>query len=97
MRRFATFIFVLIILAAAAGSTTAQSIYVTIDNAPVRFTGTQPMVVQGRVLVPLRGVLEQMGAFVGWDSPPAPCSRKKAGRMSSLPSAPDRPLSTDER
>ena len=43
MRRFATFIFVLIILAAAAGSTTAQSIYVTIDNAPVRFTGTQPM------------------------------------------------------
>ncbi|MCX6343875.1 MAG: copper amine oxidase N-terminal domain-containing protein [Armatimonadetes bacterium] len=67
MRRFGIFIFVFTLLAAAIGPIMAQSINVTINGAPVRFTGTQPMVVQGRALVPLRGVLEQMGAFVGWD------------------------------
>ncbi|MHB1462835.1 MAG: copper amine oxidase N-terminal domain-containing protein [Armatimonadota bacterium] len=52
----------------AAASVMPQSLNVTIDGTPVRFVGTQPMAVQGRVMVPLRGVLEQMGAFVGWDA-----------------------------
>ncbi len=79
MRRLATFIFVLTLLAAAVGPTMAQSVRVTIDGAPVRFTGTQPMVVQGRVLVPLRGVLEQMGAFVGWDPATRTVFAQKSG------------------
>ncbi len=52
----------------AAASAMPQALNVTIDGTPVRFIGTQPMAVQGRVMVPLRGVLEQMGAFVGWDA-----------------------------
>lgn len=79
MRRFGTLIFVLILLAAAAGSIMAQSLNVTINGDPVRFTGTQPMVVRGRVMVPLRGVLEQMGAFVGWDPATRTVFAQKSG------------------
>lgn len=56
------------LLILAAASVMSQSINVTIDSNPVRFVGTQPMSIQGRVMVPLRGVLEKMGAFVGWDA-----------------------------
>lgn len=42
---------------------------VTVDNAPVPFTGQQPVDDQGHVLVPLRGVFEKMGAKVGYDAP----------------------------
>ena len=44
----------------------SQAINVTVDGEAVQFEGTRPMSVSGRVLVPLRGVLEKMGALVGW-------------------------------
>ena len=51
------------------GSATAQAqrINVQVNNNPVSFRDTQPQEVGGRVMVPLRGVLEQMGAFVEWN------------------------------
>jgi len=45
----------------------AQAIQVQVDGQYVNFVGTQPQYVNGRVLVPLRGVFEQMGANVDWD------------------------------
>lgn len=50
----------------AAAITTAQQIQVQVDGQPVYFTNTQPQYLNGRVLVPLRGVFEQMGATVLW-------------------------------
>jgi hypothetical protein len=44
----------------------AQSIRVIIDGSPV-FFDQSPAVIGGRVLVPLRGVFERLGAFVQWD------------------------------
>jgi hypothetical protein len=44
----------------------AQNIRVSVNGDPVRFTGMGPQQVQGRVLVPLRGVLEKLGAYVDW-------------------------------
>ena len=85
MRRFMAFIFVFTLLAAAVGPIMAQSVNLTINGAPVRFTGTQPMVVRGRVMVPLRGVLEQMGAFVGWDSVTRTVFAQKSGTDVQLP------------
>jgi len=41
-------------------------IAVTINGQPVPFNDTAPRQVNGRVLVPLRGVFEQMGAYVHW-------------------------------
>ena len=52
---------------AAAALAAAQNIGVTVDGRPVLFTGTQPTMVNDSVLVPLRGVFEQMGAQVLWD------------------------------
>ncbi len=44
----------------------AQNINVKVNGEFVRFDGIGPQQVQGRVLVPLRGVLEKLGAYVDW-------------------------------
>jgi hypothetical protein len=44
----------------------AQTIRVIVDGQPVRFD-QPPITIGGRVLVPLRGVFERLGAFVEWD------------------------------
>src|SRR5688572_20664110 len=51
-------------LLCAAVAAVAQGISVTVDGRPVVFQGQGPVSVSGRVLVPLRGVLEAMGAYV---------------------------------
>lgn len=45
----------------------AQTIRVTVNGDPVNFVGTGPQMIGGRVLVPLRGVMEKLGAQVGYD------------------------------
>ena len=42
---------------------------VVVNDRPVEFTGQQPVIVDGRTLVPVRGVFEQLGFDVGWDGP----------------------------
>ncbi|RYG42021.1 copper amine oxidase N-terminal domain-containing protein, partial [bacterium] len=56
-------------LASMALATTgaAQSIRVTVNGEPVAFSGAGPRSVGGRILVPLRGVMEKLGAYVGYD------------------------------
>ena len=66
----------LITLAAIVAATTAaygqiaeppvNNITVVINNAPVTFQGAPPQQVNGSVLVPLRGVFEQLGASVNY-------------------------------
>jgi len=43
-------------------------IKVNVNGSPVNFPTTGPQKIGGRVLVPLRGVMEKIGAFVGWDA-----------------------------
>jgi hypothetical protein len=40
---------------------------VTIDGQPLPFTDSQPIIEEGRTLVPLRAIFEAMGASVGWN------------------------------
>ncbi|RYG36710.1 copper amine oxidase N-terminal domain-containing protein [bacterium] len=56
-------------LATVALATTgaAQTIRVTVNGDPVVFNGVGPQSVGGRILVPLRGVMEKLGAYVGFD------------------------------
>lgn len=55
-------------VAMIAGVAGAQGINVTVDGQTVPFNnGMGPKSVNGRVLVPLRGVFEQMGAYVQWN------------------------------
>ncbi len=50
-----------------AGSALAQDIGVKVDGEEVPFPNQAPIIKNQRVLVPLRGVFEEMGASVSWD------------------------------
>jgi hypothetical protein len=52
---------------AAVAVANAQDIGVTVDGRPVHFEGQRPIMVNNSVLVPLRGVFEDMGAQVLWN------------------------------
>ena len=45
----------------------ANEITVTVDGTPVEFEGQGPAIVDGRTLVPVRGVFEALGFDVDWD------------------------------
>jgi len=47
---------------------TNTAISVTIDGHPVSFDGHPPIIVDGRMLVPTRGVFEHLGFEVSWNS-----------------------------
>ena len=55
------------LLVACASAASAQRIYTTVDGRTVVFPDVEPMMMNGRVMVPLRGVFEHMGATVGWE------------------------------
>jgi uncharacterized protein YkwD len=45
----------------------AKEITVKINDVPVVFRGQQPLIIEGRTFVPVRGVFEHMGFKVHWD------------------------------
>jgi hypothetical protein len=72
------------VLAIAAGAilpglVAAQQINVVVNGEPVMFEGVGPQQVGGRVLVPLRGVMEKMGAYVGWEQSTRTVTANKSG------------------
>jgi hypothetical protein len=54
------------IVAAATGAF-GQNITVVVNGQPVEFANQPPIMLNDRVLVPLRGVFEDLGARVEWD------------------------------
>ena len=44
-----------------------SNVIVRINNNVVSFRDVQPQIINGRVMIPLRGVFEELGCFVGWD------------------------------
>lgn len=66
--------FISVFLTAAAAAAFGSSVYaadsaitVKLDNEPVSFESQQPVIVEGRTLIPLRGVFEKMGYNISWD------------------------------
>jgi hypothetical protein len=55
-----------VLLALSSGSVLAQRLKVMLDGAPVHFEGMGPLQIEGHTMVPVRGVLEKMGAEVAW-------------------------------
>ena len=55
-------------LAQLPSSASSGAISVTLNGQPINFTGVPPQQVGGRVLVPLRGVFEALGAQVDYDA-----------------------------
>lgn len=58
---------VLLGVCACAVKDTAEEIHVTVDGENVEFDLQKPVIRNGRPLVPLRNVLEKMGAYVRWN------------------------------
>jgi len=54
------------LISVAAAQTSAPYVRVFVDGSPVAFDQA-PVIANGRVLVPLRGVFERLGATVAWD------------------------------
>lgn len=69
---------------AVAAVANAQDIGVSVDGRPVRFAGTQPAMVNNSVLVPLRGVFEELGAEVLWDQRAQEVTATKDGKRIRL-------------
>lgn len=66
--------FISVFLIAAASAAFCSSVYaadstitVQLDKEPVSFESQQPVIVEGRTLIPLRGVFEKMGYTISWD------------------------------
>ncbi len=45
----------------------AKAIIVMVDEDVVKFDGTQPMELQGHIMVPIRGIFEKIGAYLEYD------------------------------
>lgn len=52
---------------AIACSSFARQITVKVGGQVVLFRDAQPQLIEGAIFVPIRGVLEQMGATIDWD------------------------------
>lgn len=65
MKRFIAVTMATIML---AGNAFAADISVTLDGENVEFSTQSPVIVEGRTLVPLRGVFEKLGYGIGWDN-----------------------------
>ena len=50
------------------GNVYAKDITVTLNNEEVNFGVQQPVIAEGRTLIPLRGIFEKLGYAVVWDS-----------------------------
>ncbi len=61
-----------------------QDIRVVIDGQQLQFTDQQPMESDGRILVPLRGIFEKLGASVEWDRPTQTIRATKNGLLVRL-------------
>ncbi len=56
------------LVAGHTSSGQAKQITVMIDKGQVTFNDAQPQTIQGRIMVPLRGVFEKIGAYVEYDA-----------------------------
>src|SRR5687767_7176000 len=65
MKKFAVLLFLAAIIGLPA-SVFAGEISVTIDGKKLTFSGQQPIMRGGRVLVPMRHIFEALGAVVQW-------------------------------
>ncbi|AIE84570.1 stalk domain-containing protein [Fimbriimonas ginsengisoli] len=74
----------MVAIAMVTSVATAQGISVTVDGKAVHFNNGGPRSVQGRVMVPLRGVFEQMGASVNWDAANRDVNASRNGKSMRL-------------
>lgn len=65
--KFKTIILTAALTAVISVSAFAQGITVSLNGSNVSFGNQQPVVVEGRTLIPLRGVFDKMGYTIDWN------------------------------
>jgi len=70
---------------ALAGAVSGQTIRATVDGDAVSFDDVQPLMNNGRVFVPVRGVFEHMKADVVWDADAQIVTATRASDVIVLP------------
>lgn len=85
MKKLISSVIVLAILASVFIYTTctASDITVTVDGVPVVFD-VEPKIIDGRTLVPLRKIFEEIGALVKWDGDTQTVSARKNSKTVTL-------------
>jgi len=78
MKRLALVIVALIFAIIAITAVSANEISVTVNGERVNFASQQPVIVDGRTLVPVRGVFEMMGFDVDWNQEASQATLTKA-------------------
>lgn len=67
-------------VSASAGPMVGSRIHVIVNGQRVRFPDQQPVMIRNRVLVPLRGVFEALGARVDWNPSDETVTATRDGR-----------------
>jgi hypothetical protein len=62
----------------------SSRIVVEVNGVAVRFSDAEPEIIDGRILVPLRGVFEQMGFTVEWDGSTSTATMRREGTVISV-------------
>jgi uncharacterized YkwD family protein len=78
------FFITLFILIASQPAGASETITVVVDGEKVDFPDTQPQIRDGRVLVPLRGTFETIGATVRWDENERTISSSKKEHLENM-------------
>jgi hypothetical protein len=83
MRRLCVLAVAVALAATTGAPAAAQTIRVVMDGQLVAFD-VPPVEIQGRVLVPLRGVFERLGAYVQYDAPTRTVEAQRGGTTVQL-------------
>ena len=73
-----------LITLAAVAAANAQNIGVTVDGQPVDFMGSEPMMRNNSVLVPMRAIFEKLGADLKWNQARQQVTANKDGKVIRL-------------
>ena len=69
---------------AAVAAAHAQNIGVTVDGQPVNFMGSEPVMRENSVLVPMRAIFEKLGADLKWNQARQQVTANKDGKIIRL-------------
>ena len=76
---------IMLLVSVAANSAIAQEIQARVNGEIVRFGGVKPLMINGRVMVPLRGIFEKMKIEVTWNEALQTVTAKRGNEVIVIP------------
>ena len=76
---------IMVAMVVVSGAINAQTIRATVDGNAVTFLDVQPMMMNNRVMVPVRGVFEHLNADVMWSAANRTVTAQRGSDQITLP------------